>query len=223
MFLYENDIIEINGDKMPVDKAKLLYTDLKTEIEFNQILRAIAQIMNRDEIKNETNAMKKAFYLFKYIIENSTYDINIQQEKQKDAPEELEFHEIYRCLCEKRSVCTGDSATLALLLRKAGIPSTHIGLADKKTSNDSSERRTGAHEVVKFQIDDKDFFCDPTLFRMISQQNNIEIDKLPFALSLNQLLGQIYPRKEIVQVWRPFDINVIFLSANSVNENKKHL
>ncbi len=104
----------------------------------------------------------------------------------------MEIKDIYRCLCEHRSICSSDAASLALLFRRAGITSTHITIAEKGCEP------TGIHEVVKMEFDGQQFICDPTLVRTSLENQDIpNINTSVFAFTPDKFFDIVYPTKEL--------------------------
>lgn len=137
---------------------------------------------------------RNAYVLFEYVIKNSNYDYRIMEEKRAVANDMFtqEVIDIYRCLCENRSVCTSDAAALSLMYRCAGIDSRHLTIAEK------GDIPQGVHEVVKMRFGDEIFICDPTLVRTCLEQGNIpDISPSVFAFTPNKFFEILYPSKEI--------------------------
>lgn len=144
---------------------------------------------------------RNAYALFEYIIKNSSYDSRIMTEKKSVANDmfTLEVIDIYRCLCENRSVCASDAAALSLMYRCAGIDSQHLTIAEK------GDIPQGVHEVVKMRFGDEIFICDPTLVRTCLEQGNIpDISPSVFAFTPNKFFEILYPSKEIKFEHVPF-------------------
>lgn len=144
---------------------------------------------------------RNAYALFEYVIKNSNYDNRIMKEKGTVANDAftLEVIDIYRCLCENRSVCTSDAAALSLMYRCAGIDSQHLTIAEK------GDIPQGVHEVVKMRFGDEIFICDPTLVRTCLEQGNIpDISPSVFAFTPNKFFEILYPSKEIKFEHVPF-------------------
>ncbi|MDR3150374.1 MAG: hypothetical protein LBU14_01830 [Candidatus Peribacteria bacterium] len=123
------------------------------------------------------------------------------EEKEVDSSiEALETNDIYKCLIENRSVCSGDAASLSLLLNEIGIQSTHITIADKKDNN-------GVHEVVSLKIGGEDYICDPTLIRSALKDRNIpKISPRVFLFSPKDFFQIIYKQKEIKYIHTPYKL-----------------
>ncbi len=206
MELLNNGKIAIDDEILSLEEAKVKYPEKKVEIQFHEIAVAASQILELPEIKNTSNIFDKAYLLYKYIIENSKYDLNIQKEKKLNTEDDIEFNEIYRCLCEHRSVCTGDSASLSLLMRMVGIESVYVGLRHKTNNS--------AHAVVKFKIDNNEYFCDPTLFRLLSIEHNVKINNSLFAFPSDSFFSTFHPKEEIEYIAQPESLVSITLKAN---------
>lgn len=89
----------------------------------------------------------KIFTIFKYLVENSVYDEAIIADKRQFKEKtlsELIVKEIYRCLCEGHSVCSGDAASLVYLLSKVGIDSAHVVIYPP------DHDKANSHSVVAF-------------------------------------------------------------------------
>lgn len=143
---------------------------------------------------NDAEKYRNAFMLFKYVVENAKYDINIMNEKQEDTKDIyiLIAKDIYRCLCEHRCVCSSDAAALSLLFEQAGIPSRHLTIAE------IGEEPIGAHEVVSFDIAGKTMLCSPTEVRTALEKGIIpDVHPSVFAFTPNDFFSKLYPTKEV--------------------------
>lgn len=157
----------------------------------NKIFKKLGIEASSDFITNYNNA----YSLFKYVVENSKYDKNIMLEKAVSPDDlfDMEVRDIHKCLCEGRSVCTSDAATLAFLYKTIGIESYHVTIADK-----NSDEPEHVHEVVKFNLGGEDAFCDPTLTRTLIEKGIIaNVDEALFAIDNDKFFGILYPDLEI--------------------------
>lgn len=199
--IYEDGWVNVDGAIMEINEAKKEFPQKRELIEYHQIKKAIDEIVALPQIANATNDMERAYQLYKYIIESSTYDLSILQEKQKEIPTEetLQFKEIYKCLCEHRSICTGDSYALALLLRTIGISAVHVGIKNKPQYqfDEKTGQRLRGHMVVKFTLGEQEYFCDPTTFRDVVAQTKTPLNQNLFAFPKQVFFGALFPKKEI--------------------------
>lgn len=202
--LVTESLIDDNGNEFSES-----LTDNTLEWKISKIKEKISSIFEQLNINpNESQETKfqDAYKLFKYIVYNSTYDQHIMEEKghEKSDIQNMEISDIYRCLCENRSVCTSDAASLSLLYRMIGIDSKHITIGDKGSTP------KGIHEVVLCKFNDKDLICDPTLTRNAIKEGNIQ-DTNPkiFLFSPNDFFSVIYPEKEIKFQHDPINLSEV--------------
>ena len=174
----------------------------------NDIDKKTREILNSPMITGTDSQFDKAFNLFKYVITNSTYDENVLQEKSKeDIREPLSFYkmqvrDLHRCLCENRGVCSSDAITLSYLFSCIGINSSHLTIADKALEH--------IHQIVKFELNGKEYFCDATLVRSAFEKGAIpNIDKQIFALSRDVMFGKLHPNSEIRAEFPSMDLHTL--------------
>lgn len=147
---------EYKGDLSGNVDDAVIVAELKSAVR--KIFTKLEIIPSVDRHQQELNVLK----LFKYLVHTSQYDEKIMAEKSSDASlniYQLELRDIYRCLCQHRSVGTSDSASLALLLRECGIRSNHLTIG-----NEEAKR---FYEVAVFRLDGKDYIGDVTKVRNI--------------------------------------------------------
>ncbi len=134
-----------------------------------------------------------AFKIFKYLVTNSEYDKDKLWEKQKDLKNGLPFDdvvlkEIYRCICEQKTVCTGYTSAMVYLLNKIGIPASQESIAPP-----SDDKRL-YHAIVVFMSNGEEKICDPTLAKMLLTSGNIKKVTLnQFTYSRDVYFGKIRP------------------------------
>lgn len=215
-FIAESLLDTLESPKSNIDKIDNYCKDLSNEDSPKTLIdkkciainKKIDNIFNKLSLnfENESLKIKNAFKLFKYIIENSKYDEKIMQEKKSEAKTahdifEFEVNDIYKCLCEGRSVCSSDAATLSLLFRRAGIDSIHLTIAENGISS--------VHEVVEMKFGKKIFICDPTLTRTLLETDpSIKLNPSIFAFSPQDFFSRIYPNYEVVYEHDPIDTSV---------------
>lgn len=166
----------------------------------------ISEIFETLKIKGNSikDQKRNAYKLFEYIITHSKYDPTIMQEKDrvfelkqgiqdyKSLMYDMEIMDIHNCLCQNRSVCSSDAASLSLMFNIAGIASHHITIAERGDAPQSF------HEVVTMILGDNQYICDPTLVRQAIADGNIpKVSPSFFAFTPNEFFEQLYPSKEI--------------------------
>ena len=180
-------------------------TDKKVKIK-----EQISQIFKQLKIEESNNPkvqFKNAYLLFEYIINNSHYDESIMDEKEQETEDSLsifdmEINDIYRCICEHRSVCTSDASALSLLYRMCGIDSKHI------TIGEFGDKPEGVHEVVLMTLDGKPLIGDPTLVRTAIRDGNISgLNTKVFTFSAEDFFKTLYPTREIKYVHNPISLD----------------
>ena len=144
------------------------------------------------ELNLDRNYMN-AFKIFKYLVLNSKYDKDKLWEKQEDLKNGLPFDdvvlkEIYRCICEQKTVCTGYTSAMVYLLNKIGIPASQESIAPP-----SDDKRL-YHAIVVFMSNGEEKICDPTLAKMLLTSGNIKKVTLnQFTYSRDVYFGKIRP------------------------------
>ncbi len=156
-----------DGDKMSIMEIKNKIAQKADEIIKKEIIlpkqnsnfNEIAKFFNIDE------KMYEIFKIFKYIVTNAKYDYNAFIAKRQDIKNNLTLGEviikdIYRCLCENATVCSGYATAMAYLLKKIGIKASH------ETISPPNKDKNRYHEVVVFENQGKTYISDPTLIRL---------------------------------------------------------
>ena len=168
-------------------------TDKKMRILNEEVSRILKQLGIKANAHLRSEKIEIGQKLLDYVVRNSKYDETIIQEKRMQAesgitPYQLEILDIYRCLCEHRSVCSSDAGALSLLLRRAGLQSEHILI----------EKNNGTfHDVATVQIEGKILYCDPTLTREGLAKGQITDSKTLFGLEKKDFMT-LYPKSKKV-------------------------
>ena len=155
---------------------------LKTE----KILRFLNITNSDDKISQLKNAMK----IHKYICQNSTYQPEIMQEKEKYSIENSYFEEMYNGLINKRGVCTTDAIVFQYLLSEIGIHGDVVILESKEG---------GVHAATLVELGDESYYFDTTLERTIFEQYSNNPNRFVFCCAA---LGQ----EEYAQFYNPVGV-----------------
>lgn len=207
MEIVDFDQVEIDGNTYSLDEAKTKFPDKKIEIEYNEILQIIEFLKNISDVTEAKTEFDRAYQMFKYIVESTNYDISIYEERKTIAPVELQFREIYWCLCNNRSICTGNSYALGQLLKATGIESKIVYL--------SSDGNYG-HCAVRAKLDGKEFICDPTLAKDLIQNGGQKISPNIFAFDPEMYLKYICKGRTITREISVFDLFTLYACVEEI-------
>lgn len=180
------------GAETPALLPNLSNANKEKILKINAAANAIFEKLGIDQ--NSKNVqMEDLIKLLQYVVENSTYDSSIMATKQSIKNyETMLVNDVYTCLLEKRSVCTGDASTLSYLFRKLGVDSQHITIAPAIATP------SHVHEVVLFNHNNTQYICDPTLTRTCLQNTKATTaDYKKFIFKPNEFFGLVYPKYEI--------------------------
>ncbi len=167
------------------------------------------QKSNYQEILNFLQVDEKmydAFKIFKYLVTNVKYDQNAFIEKRKDIENHLSFNEIvikdiYRCLCENKTICTGYACSMVYLLKKIGVEASH------ETISPENKDKNRYHEVVVFENQGKTYISDPTLIRVLIDKEEIKKPTINnFCYEKDVYFDKIRPGWLVVAKYRNIDI-----------------
>ena len=122
------------------------YQYSKEEVEqFNQqITKNTQDIIN--QVKNQKNEIDKIETAYEYIIENTTYKAN-----------ENDQH-MLSVFVQKESVCAGYAKAYQYILNKAGVDASYIAGKSKETDKEKSE----GHAWVMIHFNNDYYYSDPT-------------------------------------------------------------
>lgn len=170
-------------------KAPLTETDKKNIIE---VLKKIQQIFKSLELKcSEKFEVENAYKIFEYLIKNSKQDYNSIKERNLEEGFLLELNDAYRCLIEGRTNSQSDTNVLSLLFRMVNIDSRSITIAEKGFFP------SDIRDVVKLNIKNESFICDPTLIRDSINNGVIpELSKRIFMFKEEDFFKKFYPNHE---------------------------
>lgn len=197
-------------------KGRLDNLNIDIDVIREEINKTIDIVFDKLDVVKSSNMgvqYSNIYKIFKYLVLTSTYDQNIMSEKLEDDGIPLDIMEtkdIYRCLCQHRSVCTSDSAALALMLRRCGILSAHATIADKEMKS--------VHEITLFKLENELYVGDVTQIRTILPNiDNVVTSKMT-QIPLIDYFTFISPDREIKCIHDPIEI----ISKNFA-ENEKDL
>ncbi len=192
---------QFNADNTPAQELSIEEIRNRVIKKANEILKQLnIDTTNKNNLPDDFSKQfnldrnyMNAFKIFKYLVTNSEYDKNKLWEKQKDLKNGLPFDdvvlkEIYRCICEQKTVCTGYTSAMVYLLNKIGIPASQESIAPP-----SDDKRL-YHAIVVFMANGEEKICDPTLAKMLLTSGNIKKVTLnQFTYSRDVYFGKIRP------------------------------
>lgn len=139
--------------------------------EINGKIDEIFQELNIKKTTDQTLKAIYAFRAFKYIVQNTKYDMMIGNERYYEQDvlnrtgRQIVAYDIYRCLIQNRAVCSGFALALSEMFKRIGIPHRAACLSVKEDGTQ--------HIILIAMIDGKECYCDPTrineLYQMVGE------------------------------------------------------
>ena len=177
-----------------------------------EIEAKVKEIFDNLDFSLDDNFMK-AYKLFNYVVKNAKYDTSIGEEKGQDIQnytyDECVVRDIYRCLCEKRTLCTSEANALAYMYDKLGIPVMTMRL--------KNQTKGYIHEVICFVLDDRMYYGDSTMVRTMINRGDIAfVEPYVFNIDQDTYFKVFRPDYKILSTRKPTDV------SKFVNQDKTY-